>query len=69
MLSSAPRIVKVTVTPILISDPPLFNFLGAHQPYTPGSLVETTPQCHDRDDVVAVRRKHPDWTQPPRPRW
>jgi L-alanine-DL-glutamate epimerase-like enolase superfamily enzyme len=61
VLSSAPRIVKVTVTPILISDPPLFNFLGAHQPYTPGSIVETETS----DGVVGIgetygSRDHPD---------
>ncbi|MEV1080263.1 hypothetical protein AB0I98_18725 [Streptomyces sp. NPDC050211] len=44
MLSSAPRTaIKVTVTHLLISDRPLSNFLGAHQPYTPGSIVETEP--------------------------
>jgi L-alanine-DL-glutamate epimerase-like enolase superfamily enzyme len=61
VLSSAPRIVKVTVTPILISDPPLLNFLGAHQPYTPGSIVETETS----DGVVGIgetygSRDHPD---------
>ncbi|MEU7835192.1 glucarate dehydratase family protein [Nonomuraea sp. NPDC049129] len=35
-----PRIVKATVTPILISDPPLLNVLGVHQPYTPRTIVE-----------------------------
>lgn len=61
MLSSAPRIAKVTVTPILISDPPLFNSLGAHQPYTPGSTVETETS----DGVAGIgetygRRDHPN---------
>ncbi|MCG5211709.1 glucarate dehydratase family protein [Streptosporangium sp. KLBMP 9127] len=35
-----PTIVRATVTPILISDPPLLNVLGVHQPYTPRSIVE-----------------------------
>ncbi|MGP3960568.1 glucarate dehydratase family protein [Nonomuraea sp. 3N208] len=34
------RIVRATVTPILISDPPLLNVLGVHQPYTPRTIVE-----------------------------
>ncbi|MFF7535002.1 hypothetical protein ACFZB2_38870 [Streptomyces bobili] len=59
MLSSAPRIVKVTVT--LISDPPLFNVLGAHQPYAPASIVETETS----DGVVGIgetcgSRHHPE---------
>jgi L-alanine-DL-glutamate epimerase-like enolase superfamily enzyme len=61
VLSSAPRIVKVTVTPILISDPPPLNILGAHQPYTPGSIVETETS----DSGVGIgetygSRDHPD---------
>ncbi|WP_188195263.1 glucarate dehydratase family protein [Nonomuraea sp. SYSU D8015] len=35
-----PRIIRATVTPILISDPPLLNVLGVHQPYTPRTIVE-----------------------------
>jgi glucarate dehydratase len=35
-----PRIVRAGVTPILISDPPLLNVLGVHQPYTPRTIVE-----------------------------
>ncbi|MFJ4649194.1 hypothetical protein ACIP6Q_37595 [Streptomyces bobili] len=59
MLSSAPRIVKVTVT--LISDPPLFNVLGAHQPYAHASIVETETS----DGVVGIgetcgSRHHPE---------
>lgn len=27
------------------------------------------PQFHDRDDVAAMKVKHPDWEQPPLPRW
>ncbi|MFD3843795.1 hypothetical protein ACFWWC_47615 [Streptomyces sp. NPDC058642] len=59
MLSSAPRIVKVTVT--LISDPPLFNILGAHPPCTPVAIVETEIS----DGVVGIggtcgSRDHPE---------
>jgi L-alanine-DL-glutamate epimerase-like enolase superfamily enzyme len=61
VLSSAPRIVKVTVTPVLISDPPRLNFLGAQQPYTPGGIVETETS----DGGVGIgetygSRDHPD---------
>ncbi|GGK97224.1 hypothetical protein GCM10010094_67520 [Streptomyces flaveus] len=61
MLSSAPRTVKVTVTPILISGSPPLNILGVHQPYTPRSIVET-----ETSDGVAGTgetygtRDHPD---------
>ncbi|MDP4502210.1 enolase C-terminal domain-like protein [Nonomuraea turcica] len=34
------RIIRATVTPILISDPPLLNVLGVHQPYTPRTIIE-----------------------------
>jgi glucarate dehydratase len=34
------RIAEVRVTPILISDPPLLNVQGVHQPYTPRTVVE-----------------------------
>jgi glucarate dehydratase len=34
------RIVRATVTPIMIGDPPLLNVLGVHQPYTPRTIVE-----------------------------
>lgn len=34
------RIADVQVTPILISDPPLLNLQGVHQPYTPRTIVE-----------------------------
>ncbi|MEU6642315.1 glucarate dehydratase family protein [Saccharomonospora sp. NPDC046836] len=40
MPRTLPTIVKATVTPILISDPPLLNVLGVHQPYTPRAIVE-----------------------------
>jgi glucarate dehydratase len=39
-MSSAPRIARATVTPILIGDPPLLNLLGVHQPWTPRLIVE-----------------------------
>ncbi|GAB2994610.1 glucarate dehydratase family protein [Amycolatopsis acidiphila] len=34
------RIAEVRVTPILISDPPLLNLQGVHQPYTPRTILE-----------------------------
>lgn len=34
------RIAEARVTPILISDPPLLNLQGVHQPYTPRTIVE-----------------------------
>ncbi|MEU6036984.1 glucarate dehydratase family protein [Actinomadura sp. NPDC047616] len=40
MSRPVPKIVRATVTPILISDPPLLNVLGVHQPYTPRCVVE-----------------------------
>lgn len=33
-------IAEVRVTPILITDPPLLNLQGVHQPYTPRTIVE-----------------------------
>ncbi|MFF4274305.1 hypothetical protein [Streptomyces sp. NPDC001536] len=65
--------------PVLIGDPPLFNFLGAHQLYAPGSVVgtetsdgvvgigETYGRRDHCDAVEAVRRKHPDRAEPPLP--
>lgn len=35
-----PVITDVRLTPILISDPPLLNLSGVHQPYTPRLIVE-----------------------------
>ena len=35
-------ITAVTLTPVLISDPPLLNTQGVHQPYTPRLIVEVT---------------------------
>jgi glucarate dehydratase len=34
------RIADVRVTPILISDPPLLNLQGVHQPYTPRTIIQ-----------------------------
>lgn len=39
-MSNPARIAEVRVTPILISDPPLLNVQGVHQPYTPRTIVE-----------------------------
>ncbi|MFD7013077.1 glucarate dehydratase family protein [Streptomyces sp. NPDC059928] len=38
--SRARRIAEVRLTPVLISDPPLLNVQGVHQPYTPRLVVE-----------------------------
>ncbi|MCA1191897.1 MULTISPECIES: glucarate dehydratase family protein [unclassified Saccharopolyspora] len=38
------RIAEVRVTPILISDPPLLNVQGVHQPYTPRTIVEVVTE-------------------------
>lgn len=35
-----PVIVDIRLTPVLISDPPLLNVQGVHQPYTPRLVVE-----------------------------
>jgi glucarate dehydratase len=40
MSRHVPLIVRATVTPILIGDPPLLNVLGVHQPYAPRAVVE-----------------------------
>ncbi|MEV5309475.1 glucarate dehydratase family protein [Streptomyces sp. NPDC052610] len=34
------RIARVTLTPVLVADPPLLNTQGVHQPYTPRLIVE-----------------------------
>lgn len=39
-LTGAARVTDVRVTPILISDPPLLNLQGVHQPRTPRTIVE-----------------------------
>ncbi|GAA0590763.1 glucarate dehydratase family protein [Streptomyces crystallinus] len=39
-LAAAAAIVDVRLTPVLISDPPLLNVQGVHQPYTPRLVVE-----------------------------
>ncbi|GAA1887862.1 glucarate dehydratase family protein [Streptantibioticus ferralitis] len=38
--ASALTIAEVRLTPVLISDPPLLNTQGVHQPYTPRLIVE-----------------------------
>jgi glucarate dehydratase len=38
------RIARVTLTPVLVADPPLLNTQGVHQPYTPRLIVEVTTQ-------------------------
>lgn len=38
------RIAEVRVTPILITDPPLLNLQGVHQPYTPRTIVEVVTE-------------------------
>lgn len=38
------RIAEVRVTPILISDPPLLNVQGVHQPYTPRTIIEVVTE-------------------------
>ncbi|QIS22848.1 enolase C-terminal domain-like protein [Nocardia terpenica] len=40
MAERLPIITGVQLTPILISDPPLLNLSGVHQPYTPRLIVE-----------------------------
>ncbi|MVU80299.1 glucarate dehydratase [Nocardia sp. ET3-3] len=40
MNTDLPVITDVRLTPILISDPPLLNLSGVHQPYTPRLIVE-----------------------------
>ena len=51
-----PRIAEVRVTPILISDPPLLNLQGVHQPYTPRTIVEVVTD----DGVVGVGETYGD---------
>lgn len=41
--SWARRIAEVRLTPVLISDPPLLNVQGVHQPYTPGWWSRLSP--------------------------
>ncbi|WP_240926176.1 glucarate dehydratase family protein [Streptomyces sp. JB150] len=38
------RIARVTLTPVLVADPPLLNTQGVHQPYTPRLIVEVTTE-------------------------
>ncbi|MDG4856905.1 hypothetical protein P8605_01795 [Streptomyces sp. T-3] len=46
MLGSAPPIVTATVTPVLMSEPPLPGAPGAHQPYAPRGTVELETSEH-----------------------
>ena len=39
-MTGSPIIVRATCTPILISDPPLLNVVGVHQPFTPRAVIE-----------------------------
>ncbi len=39
-MNTALVIEDVRLTPILVSDPPLLNTQGVHQPYTPRLIVE-----------------------------
>jgi glucarate dehydratase len=50
------RIAEVRVTPILISDPPLLNLQGVHQPYTPRTIVEVVTD----NGVVGVGETYGD---------
>ncbi|WP_328326430.1 MULTISPECIES: glucarate dehydratase family protein [unclassified Streptomyces] len=48
MTPNTPRelaIAEVRLTPVLISDPPLLNVHGVHQPYTPRLVVEIVTEC------------------------
>ncbi|MGW0760189.1 hypothetical protein ACWD1Y_27535 [Streptomyces sp. NPDC002814] len=70
MLSSAPRVVGIGET-YGSRDHPDEEIAAVHA-LVPARLHERfnrTPQCHGRDDIAAMRRKPPDWTQPPLPRW
>ena len=51
-----PVITKATVTPVLISDPPLLNVLGVHQPYAPRLIVE----LHTDDGASGVGETYGD---------
>jgi glucarate dehydratase len=55
-VSGAPRITRVTVTPILIADPPLLNVLGVHQPWTPRLVLE----LESDDGTVGVGETYGD---------
>jgi glucarate dehydratase len=54
-VTHAPPIARVTVTPILIGDPPLLNVLGVHQPWTPRLIVEV-----EADGVTGVGETYGD---------
>lgn len=38
------RIAEARVTPVLVTDPPLLNLQGVHQPYTPRTIVEVVTE-------------------------
>ncbi|GAA1754312.1 glucarate dehydratase family protein [Streptomonospora arabica] len=66
--STAGRVREVRVTPILISDPPLLNLQGVHQPATPRTIVEIETESGavglgetygDTDYLTAIRRVAP----------
>lgn len=58
------RIAEVRVTPILISDPPLLNVQGVHQPFTPRTIVEVITgdgvcgvgETYGDDDYLKIAR-------------
>ena len=39
-MTASPTIVRAACTPVLISDPPLLNVVGVHQPFTPRCIIE-----------------------------
>ena len=49
-------IANVRLTPILVSDPPLLNTQGVHQPYTPRLIVEVVTA----DGVVGIGETYGD---------
>jgi glucarate dehydratase len=51
-----PTITRARVTPILISDPPLLNVQGVHQPFTPRAVIE----LETGDGVVGVGETYGD---------
>jgi glucarate dehydratase len=55
-VSGAPYIIRATITPILIADPPLLNVLGVHQPWTPRLIVEVETD----DGTVGVGETYGD---------
>ncbi|MFJ4471022.1 glucarate dehydratase family protein [Streptomyces sp. NPDC089424] len=49
-------VTDVTLTPILVADPPLLNTQGVHQPYTPRLIVEVVTA----DGVIGVGETYGD---------